>query len=360
MAAPDLMAPADEERRPIRMAKANALPIAWLLLLAAAAGLIAWLFANAEDTRSRQQVSKAKVEVPVLAPGAARPAQQRPGAPAGGGAQAAPAPEPTIRGPDPLLIENATAGPLPRVATDGRQPWRVYSRAFAAPETKPRIALVVTGLGLRTEITQQAIEKLPGEVSLAFSPYADKLQEWTSKARAEGHETLLGLGMEPANFPQHDPGPYTLLTSVGGPENVARLEWVMSRSTGYVGLVAEFGSRFATSVNYLLPVLEQMKRRGVMLVDSRASTDSVAARLARDLGLPRAMNDRFIDREPARAAVDARLVELERLARLHGQAVGFLQPLPVSLERIAAWVPSLEQKGIVLAPITAVANRQPD
>ena len=36
------------------------------------------------------------------------------------------------------------------------------------------------------------------------------------------------------------------------------------------------------------------------------------------------------------------------------------QPYPVTIERLQAWIGTLETKGLVLAPITAVANRQPD
>jgi polysaccharide deacetylase 2 family uncharacterized protein YibQ len=357
MAAPDTMT-ASPDGRPSagHRATANALAIAWLLLVAIAAALVAWLFANAEDTRSRRQVSRTQVEVPVDAFGMPRPVATAT-VPIRAGAEAA---EAAIKPADVQLIDRASVGPLPRIGSDGRQPWRVYSRAFAAPDTKPRVSVLFTGLGLRADVTQQAIDKLPSDVSFAFSPYAEKLEDWIGKARGSGHEILLGLGLEPVNFPQHDPGPYTLLTSLTPAENIARLEWVMSRATGYVGLVGEFGSKFSTSVNYLLPPMEQMKRRGLLYVDSRASPDTVASRLARDLGVPRVWNDRFVDREANRAAIDARLLEVERIARLNGQAVAFAQPYPVSIDRVITWLAGLEQKGIAVAPITAIANRQAD
>jgi polysaccharide deacetylase 2 family uncharacterized protein YibQ len=82
--------------------------------------------------------------------------------------------------------------------------------------------------------------------------------------------------------------------------------------------------------------------------------------MSSDIGLPRAINDRQIDQEASRPAIDGRQTEIERIARENGSAVAMAQPYPVSLERLREWLPTLETKGLVLAPITAVANRQPD
>ncbi len=36
------------------------------------------------------------------------------------------------------------------------------------------------------------------------------------------------------------------------------------------------------------------------------------------------------------------------------------RPLPVTIERLKQWAGKLEAKGIALAPITAIVDRQPD
>jgi polysaccharide deacetylase 2 family uncharacterized protein YibQ len=166
--------------------------------------------------------------------------------------------------------------------------------------------------------------------------------------------------MEPINFPVNDPGPRALLTSLSAQQNLERLDWVLGRVNGYVGVTNHMGSRFTTMSEALKPVLTAINERGLMFVDSRASTRSVAAKMASDIGLPRAINDRQIDQEASRPAIDGRLAEIERIARESGSAVAMAQPYPVTIERLQAWIGTLETKGLVLAPITAVANRQPD
>ena len=99
------------------------------------------------------------------------------------------------------------AGPLPIIAPDGRTPFEAYRRPFV-PDNRPKVALVIGGLGLNSRATQTAIEALPAEVTLSFSPYADGLQGWIDRARAAGHEVLLEIPMEPVDFPDNEiPGP---------------------------------------------------------------------------------------------------------------------------------------------------------
>lgn len=262
--------------------------------------------------------------------------------------------------PDPGLTEKSGLGLLPIIGDDGRKPWLVYARGFDDRDRRPRIALVIVGLGLSEASTQAAIQRLPGAVTLAFAPYAKTLDRWIPLARAAGHEVLLTLPMEPDNYPADDPGPHALLTSLAPAENLKRLRWVLSRASGYIGVINDMGSRFTTSSRHLDPVLAELKRRGLMFVDSGASLRSVAARMATRIGLARAINNRFIDVKASREAIDKRLSEIERIARTNGHALGVGTPYPVTFERVGRWLRQFEKKGLILVPVSAIANKQPD
>ena len=60
--------------------------------------------------------------------------------------------------------------------------------------------------------------------------------------------------------------------------------------------------------------------------------------------------------DDAVVAVDARLVQVERVALTKGFAVTMGRPIPVISERLHAWASNLEGRGLTLAPITAVAR----
>ena len=258
--------------------------------------------------------------------------------------------------PDPALVEKTQLGPLPRVSPDGRKAWQTYARPFDSGDRRPRIAIIINGLGLSGAATEAAIQRLPGPVTLAFAPYAKGLPQWIALARAAGHEVLLDLPMEPVNFPTNDPGPHTLLTSLTAKQNKVRLHWLLGRVTGYVGVVNRMGSRFTTSEPHVRPIMKELEQRGLLFVDSRSSLRSIAARMAREVGLPRAINNRFIDAEASRTAIDSRLQEIERIAKTAGHAVGIGSPFPITIDRLVRWVPTLEGKGLALAPVSALVT----
>lgn len=261
--------------------------------------------------------------------------------------------------PDPALIEQGDHGPLPKIGPDGRKPWQAYARSYDTRDSRPRIAVVVGGLGLSRAATQAAITRLPAAVTLAFDPYATGLDDWVEAARRAGHEVLIELPMEPADYPLRDPGPYALMTSLDAQQNLDRLRMVLSRISGYVGVSTVMGSRFLAEEAHIRPVLDVLKQRGLMLVDgSPGAAKSLAPKMATAMGVPRALADVVLDEAPSRAAIDARLVELENRVRDKAVAVAFSEPYPVSLERLATWAATLEGKNIALAPVSALADKQ--
>ncbi|MDD9928773.1 MAG: divergent polysaccharide deacetylase family protein [Rhodospirillaceae bacterium] len=260
--------------------------------------------------------------------------------------------------PDPKLVERTDIGMLPIVGADGRRPWRVYSRPFNVLEKRPKVAIVVTGLGVSFNATESVVGILPGEVTLAFAPFARKLKDWIDTARGAGHEVLINLPMEPRGYPWDDPGPFGLLTALDTEQNRRRLDWVLSRMTGYVGVTNYMGGRFTANQSAMRPVLREMERRGLMFLDSMETAASAAPKLAPKLRLPFAMNDKVIDRVVSRTAIDAALAEIERIAKARGSAVALAHPYPVTVRRLQRWVGGLDEKGLVLAPITAVVAKQ--
>jgi len=220
------------------------------------------------------------------------------------------------------------------------------------------VAIVLWRLGFSRAATEAAIQQLPGVVTLAFEPYAPGLDGWIAKARAAGHEVLIQVPMEPPDYPRSDPGPHTLLTSLPAADNVKRLEWLLGRGAGYVGVTNLMGARFTSSEAALRPVLAVLKERGLMYLDAQVTRASVATRVAEEIGLPRAFTNRILDTEASRPAIDARLYQLERVAKSAGSAVGIGFPYPVTIERLAAWTGTLRGKAIRLVPLSAVVNRQ--
>ena len=258
----------------------------------------------------------------------------------------------------PHVSEDTENGPLPIIAKDGRQPWIEYSRNFKHSDRKPRVAIIINNLGLSATYTEQILKLMPKNITLSFSHISPKLKKWVREARQKGFEVLIDLPMEPDGFPSNDPGRSTLLTSLSEVQNLNRLEYVMVQSGGYVGLLSTHGSKFTLNSELLLPILKAIKDRGLLYVDSRTTSQSLGPELSSDIQLPRAFNNVFIDKTPSREHITTKLRELERIVIDKKFAVAIARPLPISMEILSDWASSLKKKGIALAPITAIADKQ--
>ena len=261
---------------------------------------------------------------------------------------------------DQKLFETTAQGPIPKIAANGMRPAEAYAqpvRAIAGKPDAPRVALIVGGLGVSASITNDAIGKLPGAVTLAFMPYSYDADHLAGRARRAGHEILLQAPMEPFNYPDNDSGPQTLLTTLSPEQNIERLYWLMSRFQGYVGITGAMGARFTASEQAFTPILRETARRGLIFVDDGANPRSVAARIAGGTSLSFAKADMVLDTVPTPAEIDHALGRLEMSAREHGVAIGMASALPVSIERIAKWAKGAESRGVLIVPITAVASK---
>ncbi|UUX48081.1 divergent polysaccharide deacetylase family protein [Nisaea acidiphila] len=256
------------------------------------------------------------------------------------------------------LVEETEKGMLPVIAPDGRKAWETYARPFEADSRLPRIAIVMTRMGVSRSLTEAAIEVLPPEISFSFAATAADLDDQVAAAQKAGHEVFLDIPMEPFGYPTNDPGPTTLLTSLSAVDNLNRLETVLGRTVGYAGVMGVKGSQFTTDEEALTPVLSVLKERGLMYVDSAASSRTIALELAGTLQLPRAIANWRIDDSPALAEIQRRLAALERTAQRTGFALGVVPPLPLTIDLIASWAETLPERGIALAPATAIANKQ--
>lgn len=258
--------------------------------------------------------------------------------------------------PDPRLVERGKFGPLPRIGPDGARASQVYARPAPPVSKRPRIALVIGGLGLNDATTAMAIAKLPSDVSLAFAPYGANLKAQSAKAREAGHEIFLQVPMESFDYPRDNPGPQTLTTDAGAAQNIERLHWLMARTSGFVGIENFLGARFTADEAALTPVLKELAERGLVFLDDGSSARSLAPAIGAGMRLSVKRTDMVLDVSANTAAIDAALNRLEAMAREKGVVSASASALPVTLDRLSRWIAGLGERGIDLVPITATLS----
>ena len=249
--------------------------------------------------------------------------------------------------------QQGPGGLLPIISTSGRTVFDAYKKPFS-DTGKPKIALVVGGLGLNARITQRAIDELPAEVTLSFVPYADNLQGWINKARASGHEVLIEVPMEPFDYPENDPGPQTLLSTATAEENQRRLEFLLARATGYFGVTNYLGGKYATVSDATAATMRALKGRGIAFISDGSAAGLGAA--AENAGMRNAQADRSLDQRPSGEDIAAQLGALEAMATQRGAALGFGVAYSVTIDQVARWAREATRRGLVLAPASAVTS----
>ena len=235
--------------------------------------------------------------------------------------------------------------------------WRRFASPFAkpanltGPQAKPTIAIVLDDLGPDVLATRRAIN-LPPQVTLSFLPYARNAAMLGDEARALGHEILVHLPMEPHG--SANPGPHALKLSQANSQFLTELNWNLDRFEGYVGVNNHMGSRLTENGAPMLTVMQELRRRRLMFLDSRTTTRSLAATMAAGANVPVLERDVFIDHAAGPDHVLAQLFELERVAGQQGYAIAIGHPHPLTLDMLEIWVRSLEVKGLSLVPLTSL------
>lgn len=261
---------------------------------------------------------------------------------------------------DPATLgEKGRYGVIPKIGANGAKPLTVFAQARNLPpalKDRPRIAIVLAGMGISASGTADAFT-LPASATFALAPYAVDVARLAERARDEGHELLLQVPMEPFDYPDNDPGPQTLLTSLSSEQNLDRLHWLMSRMQGYVGIVSFMGARFLTAEAALSPVLSESAKRGLIFVDGGASQRSVAGQVANARNMAFAKADIVIDAVPTPVEIERALARLEIVAREGGTAVGIANAQPGTINRIAEWMAKVESRGFVLVPISMIVAK---
>jgi polysaccharide deacetylase 2 family uncharacterized protein YibQ len=263
------------------------------------------------------------------------------------------APVAMMTGIDQRLLEKTRYGMLP-VTADGLKPFTAYAadadRARAA--RMPVVSIVIGGLGVGAAKTAEAIMKLPPAVTLAFTPYGADPGKLAERARLQRHEILLQVPMEPYDYPDNDPGPQTLLATLGPEQNLDRLLWHLGRLQGYAGIANFMGAKFVATDAAMQPVIREAAKRGLGFFDDGSAPRSVASALAGAEAMPFAKGDLAIDAVPTAAEIDRALAKLEGLAKDRGVAIGTASALPISIDRLGVWIKTLDSHGVMLVPLT--------
>lgn len=218
-------------------------------------------------------------------------------------------------------------------------------------ERTPRITVVLTAVGLNEAASHTAIRNLPSSIAMAVAPVAKDPQTWVDAARMSGRVALLEIPMEPVTYPRVNPGPLTLLAEQSAEENVARLALALSKTPDVDGVASYLGGRFSSMRSAVGPVIDELKKRDLFLLETDPTPLSHLLRTAAEQDLRAASSFVSLDKSGRSKDLSEGFARLEEVARVKGHAIGVAVAMPSTVHALREWVAKLESRGFRLSAL---------
>jgi uncharacterized protein len=242
--------------------------------------------------------------------------------------------------------------PTPQPPTPKEPAWLRFAVPVAPAGGRPLVAVIIDDLGLDRRRTAEVIG-LPGPLTLSFMTYAQELPLQTEKGRRAGDELLLHVPMEPVDR-RENPGPHALYVAMSQGEILDQLRWGLDRFAGFVGINNHMGSKFTADARAMSVVMAELRRRGLIFLDSKTTAASAGMREAAVDGVPHAARDVFLDDDLQPAAIERQFAHVEDIARHNGSAIAIGHGHDPTIAALRTWLPTLHEKGFALVPLSAV------
>jgi hypothetical protein len=242
-----------------------------------------------------------------------------------------------------------------RILQPRRQPAPAPAPAAGGGAAAARLAVVIDDVGPRLAPLRPLFE-LGLPLSIAVLPHQLHTRRAAEMARRRGLEVLVHLPMEPLAYPQEDPGPGALLSSMDAGEIRETLRQALAAVPHAAGLSNHMGSRLTRDRRALDLVMVELRQRGLYFLDSRTTPLSAAEEAARRAGVRFAARDVFLDEVAERRAVAAQLRRAVGEARRAGAAVAIGHPLPATVEVLRRELPGLALQGVRLVFASELAS----
>lgn len=228
---------------------------------------------------------------------------------------------------------------------------KVNKQQTARNTGSPKLAIVVTNLGLNTYVTQTALS-LPTEVAFGFLPYTTTLKPTMVEAQNRGHEIYINMPAETRN-PNVKPGKLALKTNNSNQINLANLSQLLSGYSNYQGLYTSPDEIFSHDYEAIRPILDIVKNKNMLLIlgSQHDTIEKIQKRYHQVI--PNAL---VLDNSLNKKDIIQNLKTAAALAKLQGSALVYADAYPITLKTLIEWLPSLTEQGIDLVPPSQIGE----
>lgn len=223
---------------------------------------------------------------------------------------------------DPVIVEK----PRPRIK-----------------DKTPRIAIIIDDIGYDRKLAYALFELNP-DITFSVLPFSPFGRQISKNLHKKGAELMLHLPMEPVQYPEVNPGPGAILSSMSPDVLLAQLKKDLNEIPHVIGVNNHMGSKVTANSSQMNQVFTILKKNNLFFIDSRTAPKSQGKASARLLRIRFAQRDVFLDNFQDDAYISGQLKELVELAQKHGTAIGIGHPYKATLETLSRRLPGLKNK----------------
>lgn len=219
----------------------------------------------------------------------------------------------------------------------------------------PRIAVIVDDLGGRRDVFD-LLREIRRPLAVAVLPALPLSASIARDAFRAGMEVLLDVPMEPYRYPELDPGPGVLLTSMSPGEIQQAVGKQLETVAPAVGVMNRMGSRLTEDRTRMRAMIDVLAARRLFLVDAYTSSQSLAFDEARGAGVRAARRQILVDHARGDAGDRVRWDEVAGWAERRGEVIVVAHGHPLTVRLLKEYVPRWEARGLRLVPVSTLAR----
>ncbi len=157
-----------------------------------------------------------------------------------------------------------------------------------------KVAIVIDDFGNNMDGTTEMLN-LPIPLTVAVMPFLPSTKKDATLAHQKNHQVFVHLPMEPVRGKKSWLGPGAITTDLSNEEIRRRVHAAINDVPYAIGVNNHMGSKATADERVMRVVLEVCREHGLAFLDSRTTTKSVIAKLAKEMGVPYMENRLFLD-----------------------------------------------------------------
>ena len=225
------------------------------------------------------------------------------------------------------------------------------------PSKMPMLAIIIDDIGFDPH-TADALARLDLNLTMAILPATPFAEKTARMLHERGIELMLHLPMEPMEYPEVDPGPGALLSTMEPDELIAALRSNLNRLPYIKGVNNHMGSALTALSPQMHQIFTVLKKRNLFFIDSYTNKNSVCSEAAHLFQLPFARRDIFLDNIQDVSYIRQQLKKLIKRAQTQHIAIGIGHPYPATIHALEEETGNLKQQVKLVPASTVVAIPQ--